>query len=66
MILLKKTKKKKLCFINNIAFLKKKIKKYKIITQAWLIQPIQIWGKREYTISKQKKKQQGLAEILMP
>ena len=53
MILLKKNKKKKkLCFINNIAFLKKKIKKYKIITQAWLIQPIQIWGKREYTISK--------------
>ena len=47
-----------ICFINNIAFLKKKIKKYRIITQAWSIQPIQIRGKREYSISKQEKKKQ--------
>ena len=46
-----------ICFINNIAFLKMKIKKYKIITQAWLIQPIQIWGKRENIASINGKKQ---------
>ena len=45
-----------ICFINNIAFLKKKIKKYKIITQAWSIQPIQT-RERENIASVNRKKQ---------
>ena len=59
-----------ICFINNIAFLKKKIKKYKIITQAWSIQPIQTRERENITSVNRKKKTKtklkGLAEILMP